>query len=359
MLCNLAAVCGLAIAFTTTATAQNTSNTSAPSDPKALALAASAANGIPADAQPWHAKINFTLSGWDGKPLSEGTFEEIWAGPSKYRRTYAATNFNQVEYGTAGGVKRTGSPGDAPLELQKIVNEFLRPIPLDAASIGSAKLQIEPLALGTTKLACLSVALPGTATQPASTTSYCMQENSTVLLLTVENIGQIKTSRDSLVKFQDHFFPRAVERYAANPGIPAPRPGTPMPPPKPEMTAKMETLEPLTAIDDAQFTPPADAVTPPKVVAMDEKTSKKQLVNHPMAEYPPAAHWQHVGGVVVVALRIQTDGHVTNLRVVSGHPLLQQAALDAIKKWTYKPFVADGQPVEVDTTASTTFNYMP
>jgi protein TonB len=55
----------------------------------------------------------------------------------------------------------------------------------------------------------------------------------------------------------------------------------------------------------------------------------------------------------------QIGGHVSSLRVVSGPPLLQQAAMDAIGKWAYKPFVVDGQPVEVDTTASTTFNLMP
>ena len=91
---------------------------------------------------------------------------------------------------------------------------------------------------------------------------------------------------------------------------------------------------------------------------MDEKTTKKQLVNHPMADYPEPAKWQHVAGVVVVAVRVKTDGRVSDLRLVSGHPALQQAAMDAIRKWTYKPFLVDGQPVEVETTASTTFTLM-
>jgi TonB family protein len=353
-------LCGSALCFASCLAGQTASSSGSPNDPKSLLLAAVALNGVPgADAKPWHVKISFTMNTPDGKPAQQGTFEEFWAAPSEYKRTFVTPAFNQVEFGTADGPRRKGSPDSAPAELLRIVDEFLNPIPLDAAAMGAAKLQTQAVTLGTTKLVCVSAALPASATQPASIISDCMQENSPILLLTVEKGGQSKTSRDSIVKFQDHYFPQSVERYSAIPGMPPPRPGTPQPPLKPELTAKMETLEPLTAIDEAQFTPPADAVAAPKVVAMDEKTTKKQLLQHPMAEYPPAAHYAHVGGVVVVALRVQTDGHVTNLRVVSGDPLLQQAAIDAIRKWTYKPFVVDGQPVEVDTTASTTFNLMP
>jgi TonB family protein len=358
MLCNLAAVCGLA--FSITATAQGAANGPAQTDAKTLSLAAAAINNLDGgDAKPWHIKISYTLTTPDGKPATQGTFEEFWTAPSKYKRTFSSAAFNQVEYGTADGPRRTRTPDSPPSDLQAVVDEFLRPIPLDPTTVGAAKLQAQSLMLGSTKLLCITAALAGSAMQLASSTSYCVDENPPVLRLTVTNGGVTKTTRDGIVRFQDRYVAQKVERYTTPPPMPGPKPPVPPPPPTPELTAKVETLELIGSVDDAMFTPPAGAVAPPKVIALDEKTTRKQLLQHPMAEYPPMAHWQKVYGVVVVALRVQTDGHVSNLRVVSGHPLLKQAALDAISKWTYKPFVVDGQLVEVDTTASTTFNLMP
>jgi protein TonB len=62
-----------------------------------------------------------------------------------------------------------------------------------------------------------------------------------------------------------------------------------------------------------------------------------------------------VSGDVVIALLVRTDGSVSHLRVVSGPPMLQQASLDAVKKWTYKPFQQNGEFVEVSTTATVKF----
>jgi protein TonB len=49
-------------------------------------------------------------------------------------------------------------------------------------------------------------------------------------------------------------------------------------------------------------------------------------------------------------------GTIENLRVVSGPPMLQQAALDAVKSWRYKPYLLDGEPTEVETTVSVIFS---
>ncbi len=358
MFCNLAAVCGLVVGFAAVASSQATSNSTATTgDPKAVLLSAAAANGAGgADAKPWHTKISFTTTSPDGNS-SQGTFEEFWASPSKYKRTFVSPAFNQVEYGTADGPRRTGTADSAPADIQQIIDEFLNPIPLSAAAIAAAKVQAQPLTVGSATLNCVSVVLAATATQPASMTSYCVDQDPPALRLTVAEGGLKKTIRDSIVKFQDRWVAQSISHYVTAPPPPGPKGAAP-PAPKADFTAKMEALETLGQVDEAMFTAPADAVAAPKLVTLDEKTTKKQLLQHPMADYPEAAKWQHAAGVVVVAVRIKTDGHVSNLRVVSGNPALNQAALDAIGKWTYKPFVVDGQPVEVETTASTTFTLM-
>jgi periplasmic protein TonB len=71
--------------------------------------------------------------------------------------------------------------------------------------------------------------------------------------------------------------------------------------------------------------------------------------------YPPIAVAARVEGTVVLAAAISASGTIQNLRVVSGHPMLQQAAMDAVSNWHYRPFLLNGQPVEVETTINVIF----
>src|SRR5229473_5698621 len=65
--------------------------------------------------------------------------------------------------------------------------------------------------------------------------------------------------------------------------------------------------------------------------------------------YPAIAKTARVQGTVVLQAVISKDGTIQNLHVVSGHPLLQGAAMDAVKQWRYRPYILNGDPVEVDT----------
>ena len=58
---------------------------------------------------------------------------------------------------------------------------------------------------------------------------------------------------------------------------------------------------------------------------------------------------------MVLAAVIGKDGSIQNLHVLSGHPLLTQAALEAVKQWRYKPYILNGEPVEVDTQVTVNF----
>jgi periplasmic protein TonB len=52
---------------------------------------------------------------------------------------------------------------------------------------------------------------------------------------------------------------------------------------------------------------------------------------------------------------ISRDGTIENLQVVSGHPMLVQAAVDAVRQWRYRPYVLNGEPVEVETEVKVNF----
>ncbi|HEX4784030.1 MAG TPA: energy transducer TonB [Candidatus Sulfotelmatobacter sp.] len=72
-------------------------------------------------------------------------------------------------------------------------------------------------------------------------------------------------------------------------------------------------------------------------------------------EYPPAAKDQHIQGVVLLSVIIDRQGSVSNIQLISGHPLLAPAAIDAVKQWTYKPYLLNGEPVEVQTQITVNF----
>jgi protein TonB len=72
--------------------------------------------------------------------------------------------------------------------------------------------------------------------------------------------------------------------------------------------------------------------------------------------YPPLAKQARIQGAVVMTALIDKGGNVQNLQVVSGHPLLAPAAIEAVKQWRYKPFLLNGQPVEVETTVTVNFH---
>jgi len=80
------------------------------------------------------------------------------------------------------------------------------------------------------------------------------------------------------------------------------------------------------------------------------------LVKKVTPTYPPLAKTARIQGDVVLQAVISKDGNIENLRVVSGHPMLVQSALDAVRQWKYKPYVLNGEPVVVDTTITVKFN---
>lgn len=81
-----------------------------------------------------------------------------------------------------------------------------------------------------------------------------------------------------------------------------------------------------------------------------------QLVTKTTPVYPPIARAAHVGGTVVLHAIISKSGAIQDLKVESGPPMLQGAALDAVRQWRYKPYLLNGEPTEVDTTITVNFN---
>ncbi len=100
---------------------------------------------------------------------------------------------------------------------------------------------------------------------------------------------------------------------------------------------------------------PAAEAAPPATDAVGHSVQPPVLLRQTPPKYPPLARKAKVQGIVVLHATIGTDGRVDNLSVISGHPLLCKAAMDAVRQWQYQPTLLDGKPIEVELTVSVGF----
>jgi periplasmic protein TonB len=91
----------------------------------------------------------------------------------------------------------------------------------------------------------------------------------------------------------------------------------------------------------------------PKAVSSGVMTGL--LIYKAIPIYPAIPRTIHLEGTVVLQATISKSGAIENLHVVSGPAMLQQAALDAVRQWQYKPYLLNGEPVEVETTVNVDF----
>lgn len=94
----------------------------------------------------------------------------------------------------------------------------------------------------------------------------------------------------------------------------------------------------------------------PQRVRISQGVTKGLLVHKEEPSYPTLARAARVQGEVVLSAVIDTNGTIQNLTLVSGHPMLVPAAIAAVKQWRYKPYLLNGQPVEVETTITVIFS---
>lgn len=94
----------------------------------------------------------------------------------------------------------------------------------------------------------------------------------------------------------------------------------------------------------------------PAVSAISAGVAEGMLIRKTPPLYPKIAKDARVSGTVVIGATISKTGTLEGLHVVSGPPMLANAALEAAKGWRYRPFLLDNQPIEVQTTINVVFN---
>src|SRR5581483_5261931 len=105
----------------------------------------------------------------------------------------------------------------------------------------------------------------------------------------------------------------------------------------------------------ASSTIPIPKIEPVKRIRISQGVTQGMVISKIEPAYPKLALAARITGAVVLKAVISREGTITEMQVVSGHPILVPAALEAVKQWRYRPYLLNGVPVEVETYITVTF----
>jgi TonB family protein len=312
-----------------------------PSTPNVfIRVAADASNLAAPGSKPWHIKAQYRQFKPDGTVEYDGVMEGWWASEDKFKISYTRANFAQTIYQDGGDAHFVGEstwPSSPEYDVSVLL---LHPLP-DEASITESVFSTKEVSAGDAKLQCLTRGLkkPGDRTS-LDAQFYCFADAVPSIRLVQYSDGE-RVSFNEILRVNGQYLGRKI-RSVKQPGVPF-------------INIDVEKAEPLTSVDEATLTPPAEAQSvQKKVIFTAEITIGKRISGDP-PEYPYEARNERVQGDVLLHGLISKEGVVTNLTVVSGPPELTGAALRAVKAWRYSPFTRVGLPVEVGIRVTVDF----
>src|SRR5580692_9740522 len=97
-------------------------------------------------------------------------------------------------------------------------------------------------------------------------------------------------------------------------------------------------------------------VATPQRIRVSQGVSTGLLIRKVQPNYPQLAKQARIQGHVILQAEISKDGTIQNLQLISGHPMLAPAAIEAVKQWRYKPYLLNGEPVAVETQVDVIFS---
>ena len=318
---------------------QETSPAGLPKDPVALLSLGLEENGLHSSTvRPWHIRGHYTLYDEKGKPEDQGVYEEWWVSPTRYKRSFNSPKFTQTDYANGTGLFREGAkewfiPG---VVLRR---SLIEPVPTLNSVDFTAKEHTE--SAGKIKLTCVSL----TYRIPSSTTvmndyfpTYCFNAAEPALRLSSTG-SPFETLYNQITLFQGHYL--AHELHISMAG-------------KPSMDLSLDVVEEMAQIADSFPEVPSSALTVDLHAIVFSSESGRHgsavpLLKKAAPVYPISAKEQGIQGTVVINVTIETNGHVGEMKVVSGPVELRDAALDAVRQWIYRPFSVLGVPYAVET----------
>jgi hypothetical protein len=333
-----------------------------PTDPKAmLAAAAPLYDFSAATLKPWHLKASYQVYDEKGEPAGTGTYEYWWAAPSVYRSTWTRESGTHSDWHTADGKHAYEASGDRLNYFEyKLQNALFSPLP-DEADLDPTKYRLERqmAPIGKAKMPCVTVIriMPYQG-KPQSVPlglfpTYCFEPETPALRVSYA-LGSMTMVFDRIAKVQGRFLPQKIDFFDG---------------PRKILTATVDSVNGIPANDPAlipenEATERGSKSQADKVVVSDLKkvmiaggVAQGMIFKKQIPVYPQDAKDARVQGTVVLQATIGTDGGIHDLKVISGPwPSLIASSLWSVSHWTYKPYLLNGEPVEVETTINVIFS---
>jgi TonB family protein len=313
-----------------------------PKDPQAmLETAASLYDFDSPDLKPFHLKGSYQLYGPKEAPGEQGTYEYWWIAPGVYRSSWTRPGAARTDWHTAEGRNVSKASGDRLSFIEQQLQLLLfAPFPdvrkLDPRDFDLKK---DQLGFGKTALPCVDIkthkrkdgtwpVLPGSAAH-----LFCFELAEPILRIARE-AEVLNFEFDNLKKFQNRILAGSITIAYGNQKL---------------LTFTLDAIGPI-AGDTAAVAPPVDAKPSVPLGLSSPSASQTRLRKKAVPIYPEEAKADRISGTVLLDVMIGADGKVRDLRVVgSPSPNLTKSSLDCISNWQYSPYLADGQPLEVNT----------
>jgi TonB family protein len=302
-----------------------------PSDPAALLELAAKKNGLQnAGSEPLHIKATYQLFDDKGGVKETGTIDEIRVSDKKYKLTYASPSFSQTDYSTDAGLFRVGDQNWPSDPLFAAFNS-LYPLLRSKGAIDKVKLGTETKTLGTTTLNCVTTVDPRGSFFDYDRL-YCLSPNAPVLRLVETFHGASQSMYNSVASVGGVYVAQDATYLEVG---------------KQLVRIHLNSINAVPKLDEGIFAHPASAMKiPRRITALPATVLPKLLYAFP-AELPDTTMADRLQGDVIVQAVIGTDGKVVSARILSGPPILKQAALGAIRRWIFEPVSLNGEPVEL------------
>lgn len=295
--------------------------------------------------KPWHLKATYQLYDEKGKPSEQGTFEYWWASPKVHRSSWTRPGASHTVWYIADGNHAHQEIGERlGFFEEKLHRLLLSPLP-DSADLDPSKirLNLESVSLDKVKVPCIMVIphLPQNRKEIAvpigSSPTYCFDSNMPILRFTYD-YSSVTTEFGHIVKVQDRYLAREIHIVYGKREL---------------FSANVDSITTISPSDPALI-PPTDAtVVKSDKVNIAATVMTGLLVKKQPPIYPPDAKDARISGIVLLQGTIGKDGIIRDLRVIlSPSHLLSESALQAVSHWEYKPYLLNGEPVEVETTVT-------
>ena len=280
--------------------------------------------------EPFLLRVEYQLYDLDGRPSEKGTAEESWTGAQgKQIRIQSPT----LVIGDAPPSDKYAVFTRESYLVHQALNALARPFPSPTQHKDFAIDEFPQTQAGS-ELSCFSLVQPGKSRTPDSP-AYCTDADNRIVAMT----GHLfVVERGDFRKYRTHEVPNHLSLSYEG---------------KPAITMQVTELDPL---PDAKVASNKLKTSSSPSVRVSADAVAGLALKHKDPKYPGIAKAAHIQGDVLIIAVITKQGTIAGMDVIaSPDKILTQAARDAVQTWTYKPYLLNEAPAEVETTINVNF----